>query len=96
LADYYVYIMTNRSGSLYTGVTNDLERRVFEHKQGKQGFTARYRLSRLVYFETTTDVRSAIEREKEIKGWIRRKKIALIAAANPKWHDLSERWVDDA
>ena len=96
MSDYYVYIMTNNSGTLYVGVTNNLERRVCEHKQGAHsGFTKRYKLTRLVYCESTPDVRAAIQREKEIKGWLRRKKIALIASMNPYWRDLSEAWTAD-
>ncbi len=94
--DYYVYMMTNNSGTLYVGVTNNLERRVYEHKQGvHSGFTKKYKLTRLVYCESTPDVRAAIQREKEIKGWVRRKKIALIASMNPYWRDLSETWIAD-
>ncbi len=94
MSDYYVYIMTNNSGTLYVGVTNNLERRVYEHKQGvHSGFTKRYKLMRLVYYESTPDVREAIQREKEIKGWVRRKKITLIALMNPYWKDLSELWI---
>jgi len=89
--DYYVYIMTNNSGTLYAGVTNDPVRRVYEHKNGLvPGFTRRYRMTRLVYYESTTDVEAAIRREKEIKGWVRRRKIALIQGMNPYWKDLSE------
>ena len=85
--------MTNRSGTLYVGVTNNLERRVFEHKNKLvPGFTARYRIDTLVFFETTDDVRAAIEREKQIKGWSRRKKILLITRMNPSWRDLSGDW----
>ena len=88
-----MYIMTNNSGTLYVGVTNNLERRDYEHTHGVgSGFTKRYGLTRLVYYETTPDVRAAIQREKEIKGWVRRRKIALIAGANPYWKDLSEVW----
>ena len=87
---YYVYIMTNKSRTLYTGVTNDLERRVYEHKQKLvPGFTAKYNITRLVYFEVTQDVQAAITREKQIKGWLRSKKIALIESVNPEWKDLS-------
>lgn len=90
---YYVYIMASRSGTLYTGVTNDLERRVSEHKRHLvEGFTARYNVTRLVYYEMTSDVEAAIAREKQIKGWLRRKKVALIEEGNPDWHDLSEGW----
>lgn len=89
--DYYVYIMTNRSLTLYVGVTNNLERRVYEHTHHLlPGFTSRYNLNRLVYFEATSDITSAITREKQIKGWTRNKKIDLITALNPKWHDLAE------
>jgi len=90
---YYVYIMTNHSGTLYVGVTNDLERRVMEHKEFKiDGFTKRYRINRLVYYEETPSRRAAIEREKEIKGWKRNRKIQLIESVNPGWKDLSKEW----
>jgi len=93
VAEYYVYIMTNHSRTLYTGVTNDLVRRVYEHKsQLVEGFTKRYNMTRLVYFEHTTDVYEARAREKQIKGWLRRKKIALIEADNPRWRDLAREW----
>ena len=92
---YYVYIMTNRSGTLYTGITNDLRRRVWEHKQKLvAGFTKRYNITRLVYYEETNDVKAAIACEKQIKGWLRRKKIALIESVNPGWKDLSADWYD--
>jgi len=88
---YYVYILTNKSGTLYTGVTNDLVRRVFEHKnQMVDGFTKRYNLKYLVYYEVTDDVYAAIAREKQIKGWLRAKKLQLIHSMNPTWKDLSE------
>ena len=90
---YYVYIMTNKSRTLYTGVTNDLERRVYEHKKKLvPGFTTKYNITRLVYFEATQDVGAAIAREKQIKGWLRTKKIALIDSVNPGWADLSVDW----
>jgi putative endonuclease len=90
---YYVYIMTNRSKTLYTGVTGHLERRVLEHRQGIKGeFAASYKIDRLVYFERFGDVHAAIAREKQIKGLLRIKKIALIASMNPAWRDLSEEW----
>ncbi len=90
MAQYYVYIMTNKSRTLYTGVTNDLARRVYEHKQKLlPGFTSKYNITKLVYFEATEDVYAALNREKQIKGWLRDKKIALIEAANPDWKDLS-------
>jgi putative endonuclease len=85
--------MTNKSRTLYTGVTNDLERRVYKHKQKLvASFTAKYNIDRLVYYEATEDVNAAISREKQIKGWLRAKKIALIESMNPKWTDLSARW----
>ena len=86
---YYVYLMTNRRGTLYAGVTNDLRRRVAQHQQGESVFTSRYRIGKLVYYETTQDVRAAIGREKQIKGWKRAKKVALVTATNPAWKDLS-------
>ena len=90
---YYVYIVTNRSWTLYTGVTNNLHRRVYEHKKKLiEGFTKRYNLTSLVYYETTDSVESAIIREKQIKGWLRSKKIALIESVNPQWRDLSDGW----
>jgi putative endonuclease len=89
---YYVYIVTNKANRvLYTGVTNDLNRRMYEHKNKViKGFTQKYNVSKLVYFEETTDAYSAISREKQIKGGSRAKKIALIEAVNPDWKDLSE------
>jgi putative endonuclease len=90
---YCVYIMTNRSKTLYTGVNNNIERRTLEHKHGTKGeFYARYKIDRLAYFERFGDIRSAIDREKQIKGWRRIKKIALIVSINPTWRDLSEEW----
>ena len=89
----YVYILCSEFRVLYTGVTNNLERRVLEHKRKLiPGFTYKYNVNRLVYFETFSDIRSAIQREKQIKGWLRTKKIALIVANNPAWKDLSEGW----
>ena len=96
MKQYYVYIMTNRSKTLYTGVTNDLVRRVYEHKNKLvKGFTQKYNIARLVYYDITGDVHAAIQREKQIKGWLRKRKIALIEAANPDWQDLSEGWYED-
>jgi putative endonuclease len=93
MREYYVYMMTNATGMLYTGVTNDLERRVYEHKNKLvKGFTSKYNLNKLVFFESTDDITAAIAREKQIKGWLRKKKVALIDAMNPKWKDLSEEW----
>jgi putative endonuclease len=92
---YFVYIMTNRSRTLYIGVTNNLVRRVREHKTGTgSGFTAKYKLDRLVYFERFECIQNAIEREKRIKGWLRIKKIALVVSKNPSWKDLSEEWYE--
>ena len=88
---YYVYILANNTRTtIYTGMTNDLIRRVYEHKQhaDPNSFTAKYDVTRLVYFDSTTDVRSAIEREKQIKGWNRRRKNTLISEMNPTWKDL--------
>jgi len=88
-----VYILTNKSNKvLYIGVTNDLERRMYEHKNKMlNGFTKRYNLTKLVYFEVTSDVRSAIEREKQLKNWHRDWKINLISQFNPDWEDLSTK-----
>ena len=95
MGDYYVYIMTNASQTLYTGVTNNLERRVYEHKHKLvPGFTSHYQINRLIYYEVCGDIRAAIAREKEIKGWSRAKKIALIEAMNRNWEDLSRDWHD--
>ena len=90
----YVYIRTNfKNNVLYVGVTNDLERRVWEHKNGDvPGFTSRYGVTRLVFREDYSDVREAIAREKQLKGWRRDRKIALIEAENPTWRDLSSGW----
>ncbi len=90
---YYVYIMTNRSRTLYIGVTSELEGRVWEHKNKIfEGFTAKYRLDRLVYFEEYSRIGTALAREKQLKGWRRAKKIALVISLNPTWRDLSEDW----
>ncbi|HEX7926969.1 MAG TPA: GIY-YIG nuclease family protein [bacterium] len=97
MARGYVYMMTNRSRTLYVGVTNDLARRVTEHKAGTgKAFTARYRIDRLVWFEETDDMRTAIEGEKRIKGWTRARKTALVEALNPNWEDLSVGWISDS
>jgi len=89
---YYVYILTNKSNNvLYIGVTNDLVRRVYEHKNKMiDGFTKKYNLTKLVYYEATTDVRSAIEREKQLKNWHREWKLNLVKEFNPEWKDLGE------
>ena len=94
---FYVYIMTNRPRShvLYTGITGNLPRRVFEHKNKLvPGFTSRYNLTRLVHYESFAYPDMAIDREKEIKGWRRSKKIRLVESMNPHWYDLAERWTD--
>ena len=88
---YYVYLLTNEKGNvIYTGVTNDLLRRVYEHKNhlDKGSFTAQYNIEKLVYYETTNDVESAIAREKQIKGWNRKRKNKLVESKNPNWNDL--------
>jgi putative endonuclease len=87
--------MTNRSKTLYTGVSNDLIRRVYEHKQKLiTGFTEKYNIDRLVYYEETLDIEAAIAREKQIKGWLREKKIILIESMNLEWQDLSIGWYE--
>ena len=94
-ATYFTYIMASRSRTLYVGVTRDLHKRVFQHKwKEHEGFTARYNCDRLVWFEQHQDVQQAIAREKELKGWRRSKKIALIESANPAWADLSRDWYE--
>jgi len=97
MKQFYVYIMSNRKhGTVYTGMTNDLERQVLENKKKLvDGFTKKYNLTKLVYFEDTNSALSAIEREKQIKGWLRSKKVALIEAQNPEWNDLSDGWYND-
>jgi putative endonuclease len=93
---YYVYILASRSRTLYTGVTKNLERRIVEHRdRSVPGFTTRYNILRLVHFEAFSDIRSAIAREKEIKGWRREKKIWLIQRHNRTWEDLAERFAGD-
>lgn len=92
---YFTYIMASRSHTLYIGVTGDLRKRVFQHKwKEHEGFTARYNCDRLVWFERYRDVHKAIAREKQLKRWLRSKKIALIKSANPTWTDLSRDWYD--
>jgi len=90
---YHFYIMASRSRTLYCGVTSKLEKRVWQHKNHRlSGFTNCYNVERLVYFERYSDIRNAINREKQIKRWSRQKKLALIERANPTWLDLSEGW----
>jgi putative endonuclease len=91
--DYFVYILGSKSGVLYVGMTNDLARRVFERKQKLiEGFTSKYNVSRLLYFEPYQNGTDAIAREKQIKGWRRSKKTTLIESTNPTWLDLSVEW----
>jgi putative endonuclease len=86
-----VYILASKSGVLYTGVTSRLDRRFMEHQRKLlHGFSAQYNVTRLIYYETFGDIRAAIAREKQIKGWVRKKKIALIEATNLSWRDLSD------
>ncbi|MGB6482629.1 MAG: GIY-YIG nuclease family protein [Candidatus Acidiferrales bacterium] len=90
---YCVYIVASKSLNLYTGVTSNLQRRVWQHREKLlKGFSAKYNTNRLVYYETFSNVFSTIRREKQIKGWLRGKKIALIESANRDWKDLSEGW----
>jgi putative endonuclease len=94
---YYVYILASKSRVLYVGITNDLVRRTYEHKNSLvPGFTSRYKVNRLVYYEEGQDVEQAILREKQLKGWLRKKKVALIEGMNPEWKDLSEEWNEQA
>ncbi len=96
MAQYYVYVMTNATRTLYIGVTNDLLKRVYDHK-GKLtgGFTKKYNVTWLAYHEVTGDVSAALSREKQLKKWSRGKKVALIGSFNPQWKDLAQDWYDD-
>jgi putative endonuclease len=98
MKDCYVYILSSeRNGTLYVGVTSNLLKRIFEHKNNLiEGFTSKYKIHILVYHEITNDIKSAIEREKMIKGWTRNKKVALIESTNPEWKDLSKEWYNDS
>ena len=90
---YFTYIVSSKSRTLYIGVTSGLRHRIFEHKtKAHEGFTSRYNCNRLVWFEQSNDVNVAIAREKELKGWLRSKKIELIQSTNPTWEDLSADW----
>ena len=92
---FYIYIMASKSGTLYVGMTNNIKRRVFEHKNHLiPGFTDKYTVDRLLYVETFANPASAINREKQIKAWRREKKVKLIDSQNPAWNDLSENWYD--
>ena len=91
--EYFVYIMSSDSGTLYIGMTNSIYRRALQHKRGDiEGFASKYHCNRLVHYESFDDVHRAIGREKELKGWLRSKKIALIETRNPRWQDLAEKW----
>ena len=90
---FWVYILTSRTGTLYIGITGYIDRRISQHKMDSiEGFTKKYKVHRLVYYETFDYVLNAIRREKQLKGWRREKKIALIEKTNPRWQDLSENW----
>ena len=90
---YYVYIMASRSLNLYTGVTNSIYHRALQHKSGEiDGFTKKYNINRLVYYETFEHIGNAIAREKQVKAWTRAKRLALIKSINPTWQDLAEDW----
>lgn len=91
---YYTYILTNWNNKvMYIGITNNLERRLYEHRHHTaNGFTSRYNVNKLVYYEVAPDVKAAIAREKELKGWVRARKNALVESMNPDWKDLSEAW----
>jgi putative endonuclease len=92
---YFTYIVASRSHTLYIGVTSNLRKRIFEHKwREHDGFTAQYNCDRLVWFEQYQEVVAAITREKQLKGWRRSKKVALIEQTNPTWQDLSKDWYD--
>ncbi len=91
--EYFAYIVCSGSGTLYTGMTNNMSRRALQHKSGEiEGFASKYGCNRLVYYESFDDVHKAIGREKQLKGWRRAKKIALIESKNPRWKDLAEKW----
>jgi len=90
---YWTYIVASLSGTLYIGMTNNIERWMFEHKSGEfEGFASKYHCDRLVYLESFDDVRKAIDREKQLKGWRRSKKTTLIQSRDPRWEDLAEKW----
>ena len=90
---FCVYILASRSRRLYVGVTNDLVRRLGQHRAGQSAFTARYQIDRLVYYEQTPNAGAAIAREKELKGWTRERKLALVEAVNAGWRDLAADWI---
>lgn len=95
MKNYYVYIMSSKTGTLYIGITNDIKKRVYQHKNHLiPGFTNKYNIDRLLYVERVSDPISAISREKQIKKWRREKKVALIDSMNPDWKDLSDGWYE--
>jgi putative endonuclease len=90
---FWVYIVASQTGTLYVGMTNNIERRMREHKSGEfEGFASKYGCNRLVYWESFDEVQRAINREKQLKGWTRAKKIGLLESMNPRWADLAEKW----
>jgi putative endonuclease len=90
---YFAYIMCSRTGTLYIGMTNNVYRRALQHKRGEiEGFSSKYHCNRLVHYESFDDVHKAIGREKQLKGWLRARKVALIESRNPRWTDLAEKW----
>lgn len=92
---FYVYIMSSKSGTLYVGLTSDIKKRIYEHKNHLiAGFTDKYNIDRLLYIETMSEPASAINREKQIKAWRREKKVELNDSLNPEWNDLSQDWYD--
>lgn len=96
MREYYTYIMANKNQRIYVGMTGDLEQRVYQHKHKLvEGFTKKYNMTQLVWYERFSNVDEAIEAEKRIKGWRREKKVALIQLMNPRWNDLAERWQDE-
>jgi|SRR5436190_6532303 len=95
MRQFCVYILASRSRRLYVGVTSNLLRRVAQHRDGLCTFTARYRISRLVYFECSANVLGAITREKQIKAWRRAKRVALVESSNPTWNDLAAAWLPE-
>ena len=95
MEDFYVYIVASRSRVLYTGVTGDLKRRIWQHREKQlPGFSAKYNTTHVVWYQATPNSNAAIAREKQIKGWVRTKKIRLIESTNPDWRDLAEDWFE--
>ena len=95
MKNYYIYIMTSQSGTLYVGMTNNIKKRVYQHKNHLiPGFTDKYTIDQLLYVETMSDLVSAIRREKQLKKWRREKKVTLVDSQNPDWKDLSEDWYE--